>query len=208
MPPHFPVEDTAFETKQWASATIDTLFSDNNPISFEPHKASLVRSTISPARRSVSVLETNVFNRLPHDNKVRTWATTTSSSQSPLSYSGSAPSLLIPNNQVSLSARLKRSLTPDKLYLNKKHLSYKEKEGVDIWKNTFQQYLNETKMVKNPFFFLGIVIHADSHTHTLFVFPIYQLPHGQSPHLLHFILNELMTTEITYLEHLLIIKQV
>ncbi|KAG2209520.1 Dbl homology domain-containing protein [Mucor mucedo] len=178
MPPHFPVEDTTFETKEWASATIDTLFSDNHPISFEPYKASLVKSTVSPARRSVSVLETNVFNRLPHDNKVRTWAT--SSAQSPLSYSGSAPSLLIPNNQVSLSARLKRSLTPDKLYLNKKHLSYKEKEGVDIWKNTFQQYLNESKM----------------------------LPHGQSPHLLHFILNELMTTEITYLEHLLIIKQI
>lgn len=154
MPPHFPVEDNTFETKEWASATIDTLFSDNHPISFEPYKQPLVRSVnnlkvnvATPARRSVSVLETNVFNRIPNDNKVRTWAT--SSPQSPLSYSDSAPSLLIPNTQVSLSARLKRSLTPDNIYLNKKHLSYKEKEGVEIWKNTFQQYLNESKMVKH-----------------------------------------------------------
>lgn len=45
-------------------------------------------------------------------------------------------------------------------------------------------------------------------SHNFFPSIYKKLPHGQSPHLLHFILNELMTTEITYLEHLLIVKQV
>jgi hypothetical protein len=179
MPPHFPVEDNSFETKEWASATIDTLFSDNHPISFEPCKASinynnykqeqqqqrpppamrsisnLKKLNYNPiARRSVSVLETSVYNRHQNDDiKVRPYNTTSATSHHhqhpPLSYSDSAPSLLISNNYqpVSLSARLKRSLTPDKPYLNKKYVCYKEKEGVDIWKNTFQQYLAESKMV-------------------------------------------------------------
>ncbi|KAI9254173.1 Dbl homology domain-containing protein [Helicostylum pulchrum] len=188
MPPFFPVEDTSFETKQWASATIDTLFSDNRPVSFEPYKQPPLMkalknnpSKLTAARRSVSVLETSGLDR-SNDERVRPWDTSSSTSQSPTSYSDSAPSLLISHHHthVSLSARLKRTLTLDKPYVTKKLLSFKEREGIDIWKLEFQQSLEDAKM----------------------------LPHGQSPHLLHFILNELLTTEMTYLEHLLIVKQI
>lgn len=200
MPPLFPVEDNSFdETKEWASATIDTLFSDNHPISFEPckpiidfkqeskqqHRPPPIMRSISNlkechhnkpiARRSVSVLENSRLHHHHHQNddvvtdiKVRPYNTTTLSTttllsshhhheiqQHPaLSYSGSAPSLLISTTTTnsstsSFSARLKRTLTPDKPYLNKKYVCYKEKEGVDIWKNTFHQYLAESKMVSS-----------------------------------------------------------
>lgn len=166
MPPHFPVEDNIFETKEWASTTIDNLFSNSHPISFEPsrpyakdYKSEPMIRTINnlrmninnPARRSVSVLETNLFNRYQDENKVDSWATSSlrPATTSPLMYSDSAPSLLITHQTtpVSLSARLKRTLTPDKPHMSKKHLGYKEKEGVSIWKSTFQQYLTDSKMV-------------------------------------------------------------
>ncbi|EPB91945.1 hypothetical protein HMPREF1544_01239 [Mucor circinelloides 1006PhL] len=192
MPPHFPVEDTSYETKQWASATIDSLFSDNVPVSFEPCRPSLsiiqsdtpaiVRKNSAkklqsknPARRSVSVLESNLFHR---NDRVRVLQ----SDRASLYYSDSAPSLLITPQQQqqqqprSLSFRFKRSSTPPE---KKRMLSLKEREGIDIWRNTLNLYLSDSKMS----------------------------PHGQSPHLLHFILNELITTETTYLEHLSIIKQ-
>lgn len=154
MPPFFPVEDTSFETKQWASATIDTLFSDNRPVSFEPYKQPPLMKALknnSPkltaARRSVSVLETSGLNR-SNDERVRPWDTSSSTSQSPTSYSNSAPSLLISHHtHVSLSARLKRTLTLDKPYVTKKLLSFKEREGIDIWKLEFQQSLEDAKMV-------------------------------------------------------------
>ncbi|RCH81106.1 hypothetical protein CU098_007223, partial [Rhizopus stolonifer] len=205
MPPHFPVdEDTAYETKQWASDTIDNLFSDSQPITFEPVQSIPFpqqlevkpiqkavndlkkKYTNNPARRSLSVLETSLFKRNCNNEDARPVARSSRSdiitSPCTLTHSDSAPSLLITSHtqhQKSLSARLKRTLTPEKPYLNKKALSNSEKEGIEIWKNTFNEYLVDSKMT----------------------------PHGQSPHLLHFVLNELVTTETTYLEHLLIIKQ-
>lgn len=152
MPPFLPVEDSSFETKQWASATIDTLFSDNCPISFEPHKPTalmkaLNNSKVVPARRSVSVLDTSDLNRLTEE-RVRPWDTSSNNTSPTLFYSDSAPSLLITHHpQVSLSTRLKRTLTSDKSWSNKKVLSFKEKAGIDTWKLLFKQYLGDAKMV-------------------------------------------------------------
>lgn len=201
MPPFLFSEDTTFETKEWATSTIDNLFSNNNPVSFEPsrpyvqeHKSEPIIPTIQHVkansknltRRSVSVLESNLFDRHQNDVKVRSRATssmeTDSTSSPPLGYSDSAPSLLITHqatSPISLSARIKRTWTPEKSHMSKKSLSSKEREGIHIWKSTLQKYLAESKM----------------------------LPRGQSPHLLRFILNELLSTEITYLNHLLIVKQ-
>lgn len=166
MPPHFPVEDTLYETKQWASATIDSLFSDNLPVTFEPCRPSIdpiqtaEQPTIvknnsikklqskNPARRSVSVLESNLFHR---NDRMRLLQ----SDRASLLYSDSAPSLLItPQEQQeqqqaqqqprSLSFRFKRSLTADN---SQRLLCLKEKEGIDIWRNTFSQYLSDSKMV-------------------------------------------------------------
>lgn len=160
MPPHFPVEDTSYETKQWASATIDSLFSDNVPVSFEPCRPSLsiiqsdtpaiVRKNSAkklqsknPARRSVSVLESNLFHR---NDRVRVLQ----SDRASLYYSDSAPSLLITPQQQqqqqprSLSFRFKRSSTPPE---KKRMLSLKEREGIDIWRNTLNLYLSDSKMV-------------------------------------------------------------
>lgn len=162
MPPHFPVEDTSYETKQWASATIDSLFSDNLPISFEPCRSSIntiqaaEQPTIiknnsikkfqskNPARRSVSVLEPNLFHRNDRMGLLQ-------SDRALLSYSDSAPSLLITPQQQqqqqqprSLSFRFKRSLTTDNF---QRVLCLKEREGINIWRNTFSQYLSDSKMV-------------------------------------------------------------
>lgn len=152
MPPyHFPAEDPLIQTKQWASNTIDSLFSDNQPISFEPIKpierhdrpALKVCPSTShlPARRSVSVLETRLFNRHHHDEnsvtKVRPW-TTSFVSEYP------THSLLTAHNQKSISSRLRRSLTLEKPHFNKK---IKEEDGIDIWKHTFLVYLADSNMV-------------------------------------------------------------
>lgn len=158
MPPHFPVEDTSYETKQWASATIDSLFSDNVPVSFEPCRPSLsliqsdtptvVRKNSTkklvqsknPARRSVSVLESSLFHR---NDRVRVLQ----SDRASLCYSDSAPSLLITPQQQqprSLSFRFKRPSTPPE---KKRMLSLKEREGIDIWRNTLHLYLSDSKMV-------------------------------------------------------------
>ncbi|KAI8639823.1 Dbl homology domain-containing protein [Parasitella parasitica] len=192
MPPHSPVEDTSlYETKQWASATIDSLFSDNLPISFEQCRPSItpVQTKTAPItrnskfkklgpnnspRRSISLLESSLFHRNDGERFLE-------SDRASLSYSDSAPSLLItpPQQQnqqpTSRPFRFKRSSASN----NKRVLCLKEREGIGIWKSTFAQHLADSKMS----------------------------PHGQSPHLLHFILNELITTETTYLEHLTIIKQ-
>ncbi|GAN03427.1 hypothetical protein MAM1_0040d02880 [Mucor ambiguus] len=159
MPPHFPVEDTSYETKQWASATIDSLFSNNVPVSFEPCRPSLsviqsdaptiVRKksakkpqSKNPARRSVSVLESSLFDR---NGRVRVLQ----SDRASLCYSDSAPSLLITPQQQqqqprSLSFRFKRPSTPPE---KKRMLSLKGREGIDIWRNTFHLYLSDSKMV-------------------------------------------------------------
>lgn len=171
MPPFLLSEDNTFETKEWATSTIDNLFSNNNPVSFEPsrpyvleHKSEPIIPTIQNvkansknlARRSVSVLETNLFDRHQNEVKVRSWATssletaTTTTSSPPLGYSDSAPSLLITHqasSPISLSARIKRTWTPEKSHMSKKSMCYKEKEGIDIWKSTLQRYLADSKMV-------------------------------------------------------------
>ncbi|KAI8360800.1 Dbl homology domain-containing protein [Blakeslea trispora] len=206
MPPHILVnEDTVFETKQWASNTIDSLFSDNQPVTFEPVRTTiqelkvvqrveaLKSSHVNPARRSLSMLEVGLFNRNKNNNNnnnddgtiisrpiARSVRSHTGCS---LSHSDSAPSLLLMQTQQqpqqkSFASRLKRTLTIEKPHMSQKPLSNKEKEGVDVWKSTFREYLQNAKMS----------------------------PHGQSPHLLNFVLNELITTETTYLEHLLIMK--
>jgi hypothetical protein len=165
MPPHFPVEDDSFETKEWASATIDTLFSDNHPITFEPCRPiqieepekPIVKSvhnlkgsvSNNPARRSLSMLETRLFNRQPNDNTGRPWARSIQSSNTTvtLAHSDSAPSLLISQHQKSFSTRFKRSIIPEKP--TKRTMTFKEKEGIDIWKNTFTQYLADADMVSS-----------------------------------------------------------
>ncbi|KAI8874660.1 Dbl homology domain-containing protein [Backusella circina FSU 941] len=84
------------------------------------------------------------------------------------------------NMQRSLSDRLKRRLTPEGSQLKSKLISYKEKEGIAIWKKTHQEYISNANMIPLS---------------------------GHSTHLTHFIVNELLSTEITYLKHLMILKQ-
>ncbi|KAI8978655.1 Dbl homology domain-containing protein [Pilobolus umbonatus] len=201
MPPHYPVE--SFQTKEWASATIDHLFTDNDPVSFEPYKSVYynitsadMNTTLPPVRRSLSTLESTERHSymgrpypksLQSDNSTSTTSTTSSTISSNSghflpSYSISAPSLLMtPPLNRSFSARLKRTLRPDRSILGNRMLSFKEKEGIEIWKRTFCDYLNETNKVERS---------------------------TPSPVLSQFILNELVTTEITYLKHLRIIKDV
>lgn len=166
MPPHFPVEDDSYETKEWASATIDTLFSDNHPITFEPckpiqvlqdHEKPIAKSvqnlkectSSNPARRSLSMLETRLFNRHPTENNSgRPWARSIQSDTVvTLVHSDSAPSLLMPqHHQRSFSNRFKRSIIPERP-TQKRTMTFKEKEGIDIWKTTFSQYLAEGNKV-------------------------------------------------------------
>jgi hypothetical protein len=163
MPPHFPVEDNSFETKEWASATIDTLFSDNHPITFEPCRPIQIQEPIvksvhklkesssnNPARRSLSMLETRLFNRQSNDNAGRPWARSIQSSDTTvtLAHSDSAPSLLISQHQRSFPSRFKRSTIPEKPP-QRRTMTVKEKEGIDIWKNTFSQYLADADMVSS-----------------------------------------------------------
>jgi hypothetical protein len=152
MPPYyFSAEE---QTKQWATNTIDSLFSDNQPISFEPIKP-IEREQARPvshlpARRSLSVLEARLFNRHHDDEngvtkdpngRVRPWTTSFVSDNNTY--------LLTAHNQKSISSRLRRSLTLDKPNLNKKMLTIKEDDGIDIWKNTFLIYLTDSNMVSS-----------------------------------------------------------
>ncbi|KAI8351454.1 Dbl homology domain-containing protein [Choanephora cucurbitarum] len=205
MPPHFLVDEgTTFEAKQWASSTIDSLFSNTQPVTFEPVQTTvqeiktaqrveaLKSSYVNPARRSLSMLEVGLFSRNKNNSNNNSDDGTINSRPIArsvrshtgcfLSHSGSAPSLLLMQNQQpqqkSLASRLKRTLSVEKPHMSQSPLNSKEREGIDVWKSTFRDYLQDTKMS----------------------------PHGQSPHLLNFVLNELITTETTYLEHLLIIK--
>ena len=228
MPPHFLVDEgTTFEAKQWASNTIDSLFSNTQPVTFEPVQATvqeiktiqrveaLKSSYVNPARRSLSMLEVGLFNRNKNNSNNNSDDGTITSRPIArsvrshtgcfLSHSDSAPSLLLMQNQQpqqkSLASRLKRTLSIEKPHMSQNPLNSKEKEGMDVWKSTFRDYLQDTKMVssleilKSENIIMGIIYY-------------YKSPHGQSPHLLNFVLNELITTETTYLEHLLIMKHV
>lgn len=158
MPPyHFPQEDTLIQTKQWATNTIESLFSDSEPISFEPikpietHDQTRPVPTHPPARRSISVLEARVFSRHHDDesesgdtkdssvSRVRPWTTSF--------VSDNTSALLTSHNQKSISSRLRRSLILDKPHLNKRMISMKEQDGITKWKNTFLLYLADANMV-------------------------------------------------------------
>jgi hypothetical protein len=179
MPPHFPLEEE-YQTKEWALATIDTLFSDNAPISFEPcgpinveYKSSnnnntynytssqhtIVNNTepMRQTRRAQSALDMNYLNKQCSSLISRPPSTASYASDPVLPYT--IPLSLPPANmQRSLSDRLRRRLTPEGSQLKSKLTTYKEKEGVDIWKKTYQEYISNANMVSR--IITSSIIHA------------------------------------------------
>ncbi|KAI9029811.1 Dbl homology domain-containing protein [Phycomyces nitens] len=212
MPPPLPLIEVT-ETKTWASLTVDSLFTDREPITFEPWPTTTTTTTTTysqppnppnpPPRRSTSLFESNqflnsattttatrsnthrsashssytLFSISDSDSSIPDLDTSSTRSSSPIS----SPVFSPISSRRSLSSRLSPI---DSKSGKQQSLSFKEREGLMMWRRTFEEYLL-----------------------TPFQTRLHLPPSSRSAQLTRFITTELLTTEITYLDHLKIIKQ-
>ncbi|CAO3693912.1 unnamed protein product [Rhizopus stolonifer] len=197
MPPHsFPITFEEIEAKEWASNTVKKILTEVSPVSFESKDLQVIEKEpegkskkrrslkrVSTLRRSFSFLEGSLF-RSHHEQRKKSRSLSTDYQ------------LLYPAPKESISSRIRPSWpmdrtktipTPDVIsthYLNK--VSSKERKGIAIWKSTYAAY-----MAKPP---LSLNYKPK---------PISK----RSIQLSKYIRTELLTTEDTYLDHLMTIKK-
>lgn len=227
MPPYSYPSFEEIEAKEWASNTISNILSDISPVSFESDFSNSKRSQLeietpntnfvgngyhdnSNLRRSFSFLEGNLLSNLSQQQQQQKEARNSRRSQSTIvpstnsdafktTMTRSAPTT--PTNklspQPSFSSRIRHTWHMDRasvkqlfntsdIHDNHKKSS-KEQKGITIWKNTCQEYM----MHPPP----SLQIETKPQT-------------KRSIQLSKFIMSELLSTEETYLNHLLTIKNV
>ncbi|KAF1800919.1 Dbl homology domain-containing protein [Mucor lusitanicus] len=233
MPPYSYPTFEEIEAKEWASNTVSNILSDISPVSFESDfshskRPQLEIETSSPVdnkgyhgnnghlRRSFSFLEGSLLSNLPSQqeqqqqqqqqkesrNSRRSQSTILPSTHiisdaSKSAMTRSAPTT--PTNklspQPSFSSRIRHTWHMDRasvkqlfntsdIHDNHKKSS-KEQKGITIWRNTCQEY-----MLHPP---PSLQIET-------------KVPTKRSMQLSKFIMGELLSTEETYLSHLLTIK--
>lgn len=225
MPPYSYPSFEEIEAKEWASNTISNILSDVLPVTFESDFSDSKRPQLeietsnvnfiengyhdnSNLRRSFSFLEGCLSSNLSQQqqkearNSRRSQSTIVPSTNNDVSKSTitrSAPTT--PTNKLSpqpfFSSRMRHTWYMDRasakqlfntsdIHDNRKKSS-KEQKGITIWKNTCQEY-----MMHPP---LSLQIETKPQT-------------KRSIQLSKFIMSELLSTEETYLNHLLTIKNV
>lgn len=235
MPPYSYPTFEEIEAKEWASNTVSNILSDISPVSFESDFSHSKRPQLeietsppvdkndyhdknSHLRRSFSFLEGSLLSNLPSQqqqqqqeqkqkearNSRRSQSTILPSTHiisdaSKSAMSRSAPTT--PTNklspQPSFSSRIRHTWHMDRasvkqlfntsdIHDNHKKSS-KEQRGITVWRNTCQEY-----MLHPP---PSLQIET-------------KVPTKRSMQLSKFIMGELLSTEETYLNHLLTIKNV
>ncbi|KAG2211188.1 hypothetical protein INT47_006307 [Mucor saturninus] len=223
MPPYSYPSFEEIEAKEWASNTVETILTDITPVSFQsdfcdkPKKLNILINDIvfrkdredNPLRRSFSFLEENLFS--PNNNEEKEGQKNARRSQSTIlpstSYANSGNSRTAavitqsaptsPTNklssQPSFSSRIRDTWHMDRASNNIKNTtdifdhkkSAKELKAINVWKSTLAQYNAQTPSTLD----------------------IKSKPYSKrSVQLSKFIMTELLTTEETYLNHLMTIK--
>ncbi|GAN05082.1 hypothetical protein MAM1_0081c04551 [Mucor ambiguus] len=232
MPPYSYPTFEEIEAKEWASNTVSNILSDISPVSFEsdfshPKRVQLEIETSSPAdkkdycdnnshlRRSFSFLEGSLLSNLPSQKQQQKEQQQKEARNSRRSQSTILPSTHIisdaskstmtrsapttPTNklspQPSFSSRIRHTWHMDRASVKQlfntsdiqdnRKKSSKEQRGITVWRNTCQEY-----MLHPP---PSLQIET-------------KLPTKRSMQLSKFIMGELLSTEETYLNHLLTIK--
>lgn len=232
MPPYSYPTFEEIEAKEWASNTVSNILSDISPVSFESDfshskRPQLEIETSAPVdkqdyhdnnshlRRSFSFLEGSLLSNLPAQQQQQQQQQQKEARNSRRSQSTLLPSTHIisdasksamtrsapttPTNklspQPSFSSRIRHTWHMDRasvkqlfnisdIHDNHKKSS-KEQKGITVWRNTCQEY-----MLHPP---PSLQIET-------------KLPTKRSMQLSKFIMGELLSTEETYLNHLLTIK--
>ncbi|KAI8145669.1 Dbl homology domain-containing protein [Fennellomyces sp. T-0311] len=181
MPPFVQPSFELIEAKSWATECVDTLFTEIEPITFEPESPEIIATVersqrasappprkskrpSNPIRRSFSLLESNLFHTsyqtryhdnssLEHQKATRSWSS---------------------------ASQYHKNLHYHPNWSSSSSSSKKEREGRAIWQKTFQTYLLEVNIT----------------------------PDKPSSPVSRFVMTELLTTEETYLDHLTIIKRI
>jgi hypothetical protein len=226
MPPYLYPSFEEIEAKEWASNTISNILSDVLPVTFESDFSDSKRPQLetetsntsyiengyhdnSNLRRSFSFLEGSLLSNLSQQqqqkearNSRRSQSTivpSTNNDASKSTMTQSAPTTPTNNSspQPFFSSRMRHTWHMDRasvkqlfntsdIHDNHKKSS-KEQKGIIIWKNTCQEYM----MHPPP----SLQIETKPQT-------------KRSIQLSKFIMSELLSTEETYLDHLLTIKNV
>ncbi|KAI8385821.1 Dbl homology domain-containing protein [Blakeslea trispora] len=212
MPPlEYPITFEEIEAKEWASHTLSDILTDIAPVSFEPYVSEMpidehldhqlilpqkpAQTTSNDLKRSFSFLETGLFRHYYREKEVRNSRRSQSTIIPPTTNTLVTPiHRLLPRS--SISGRIRQRI--DRLGSVKQQLpntsdifhdfytyhkqSVKEQKGVALWKEMYTAYL------------------AQPSQELTFV------ESKRSIQLSKFIMNELLTTEETYLDHLLIVQ--
>ncbi|CEP16682.1 hypothetical protein [Parasitella parasitica] len=206
MPPYLHPTFEEIEAKEWAISTISSILTDISPVSFEIETPTADSGSHDNTnlRRSFSFLEGNLLAYLPHQKEARnsrrsqsTIVPSTISDASKSTMTRSAPTTPTDNflSQPSISSRIRHTWHMDRasvkqlfntIDIHDTHKkSSKEQKGIAIWESTRQAY-----MMQPP---SSLEIETKPQT-------------KKSIQLSKFIMGELLSTEETYLNHLLTIK--
>ncbi|KAI9244940.1 Dbl homology domain-containing protein [Sporodiniella umbellata] len=191
MPPHsFPITFEEVEAKEWASNTVSEILTDVSPILIEckevvkeESKKRVTLERVSTLRRSLSFLESNLFRTHPHEQRKK--KSRSLSTDYPLHYPVPKPSIssrIRPAWTLPFQPKMTDTIHP--VYLHK--LSTKERKGIILWKKTLAASLEEPLL-----------------SSTRLTEPL----NKRAIQLSKYIRTELITTEDTYLHHLLTIKK-
>ncbi|KAG0742999.1 hypothetical protein G6F57_000304 [Rhizopus arrhizus] len=201
MPPYsYPVTFEELEAKEWASNTVKDILTDISPVSFESNLVNLEiiqeeeeipkrkkknqresLKSVSTLRRSFSFLESNLFRNNHHEERKTTRSLSTVLTDYQLTTSNPVtPSLPKLSLQSSISSRIRHTW-----HVDRASISTKERKGIAMWKSTYAAYIVEPppSLKYKP-----------------------KVIDKMSIQLSKFIRTELLTTEETYLSHLMTIK--
>ncbi|KAG2232354.1 hypothetical protein INT48_007369 [Thamnidium elegans] len=209
MPPYSYPSFEEIEVKEWASNTVETILTDIKPVSFKsafgyqyekPKKLQIVINENrpkkkseynNPLRRSFSFLESNLFFTPNEERAQQKNARRSQSTMLPSTSSATKGTCMTPTHHSSLSSRIRDTWHMDhashikaELFINHKKSS-KELKAIHVWKITLAQYMIQTPP--------SLEIKSKPNT-------------KRSSQLSKFIMTELLTTEETYLNHLLTVK--
>ncbi|KAL0079680.1 Dbl homology domain-containing protein [Phycomyces blakesleeanus] len=195
MPPLIQSNWDSVQTRAWASSTVDSFLCDPQPISFEPHNQPNKKT--NAGRRSMSIIEQSLLRPTKSlegtRSKPRTLFTSNSQFVIDQHICQTATNTSTTSSSSSLSQqpsppRTKRGWTLDRLVFHfftpthslRRKVAQKEQQGLVLWQDAFYESLR-------------LPISKSSQ-------------HPRSAQLKRFILDELLTTESTYLQHLQMAK--
>ncbi|KAI9021470.1 Dbl homology domain-containing protein [Phycomyces nitens] len=184
MPPLLQSNWDSVQTRAWASSTVDSFLCDPQPISFEPAHQN---KKTNAGRRSMSIIEQSLLR------PTRSLEGTRSKPRPLTANSHFGISQDCQTATPTSSHKLKRGWTFDQLVLHfftpthslRRKVVQKQQQGIILWQDTFHESLRlPISKVTTP----------------------QSAQQPRSVQLKKFILDELLTTETTYLQHLRMAK--